>query len=87
MVDCAKCHAIAREMLGTHDDDFVGYVLWNETGYPHFFSPRKGESHYDELRRQLKEYISHGSIRARIALVLRRWVNGFYSREREWVQS
>lgn len=28
---------IARDIMPDRDDDFLGYLIWNYTGYPSFF--------------------------------------------------
>ena len=54
---------IAREVFpeAEYDDDYLEYVIWNETGYPSFWHiPRDGRTPAECLRMQL--------IRHRIAI-------------------
>ncbi len=43
---------ICREELPQHSDDGYGYILWNHTGYPHFWTGDPEEC----LRNQLRNY-------------------------------
>lgn len=47
---------IARDVFPDVGDDFLEFVLWEETGYPGFYAPAEGETDEDYLRRQLLDF-------------------------------
>ncbi len=47
-----KAMEIARQVFPDYRDDFLGWLIWNATGYPHFW---KGEPE-ECLREQLEAY-------------------------------
>lgn len=52
----AAALAIVREVVPVPiTDDDAGHILWNETGWPGFFSD--GEGVEDAIRRQVGDYV------------------------------
>lgn len=48
---------LAREILPSLEESVLGYVLWNETGFPTFWRiPADGDTDEDCLRTQLREF-------------------------------
>ena len=48
---------IAREVLGPkYSAEELDYIIWNETGYPEFFTIGEGETLESVFRKQLKEF-------------------------------
>lgn len=48
---------IVKEYFPKISDDDAGYILWNETGFPSFWSiPEDGETPEECLRTQLKRF-------------------------------
>ena len=50
-------YQIAKEYFPEKDDEFLDYVIWNETGFPCFWHiPEDGNTTEECFRKQLKEY-------------------------------
>ena len=56
------CLEIAREYFPEKDDEFLNYVISEETGYPSFWCiPQDGNTPEECFRKQLKEYAEKGA--------------------------
>jgi hypothetical protein len=50
-------HSIAKEYFPAADDDFIEFVIWEETGYPSFWNiPKDGNTPEECLRTQLRKF-------------------------------
>ena len=48
---------IAREYFPNKPDDFLGWVIWEKTGYPQFWNiPEDGNTPEECFRKQLKDF-------------------------------
>lgn len=51
-----RCYEIIREFDATLTDNECEYILWNETGYPCFFTNKTPIEH--QVREQVKDYFA-----------------------------
>ena len=48
---------IAKEIFPDKSDDFLGFVIWEHTGFPAFWNiPKDGNTPEECFRKQLKDF-------------------------------